>query len=682
VSRREWLFCLGLAAATLAVYSGVLSSDFVRFDDPRYVTSNPVVREGLTLDGVTWALTAFVKSNWHPLTLLSHMTDVELYALEPAGHHATSLILHIANALLLFAVLRLATGSAVPSGLVATLFALHPTHVESVAWISERKDVLSTFFWVLVIGAYVAHARRGGAARYALVLLLFALGLTAKPMLVTLPLVLLLLDYWPLERLRFDRSALRPVVEKLPLLALAAGAAYVAIVAQTESGARASGDVVPIPLRLANAVMSYGLYVGKTVWPADLALVYPNPNLAGGTPWQAWQVTLIGMSLVAATAAVLRAHRQRYLAVGWFWFLGTLVPVIGIVQVGTQGIADRYTYVPGIGLYVMVAWGGVALLRRAPRWRAAALACALAGIVALAAVSWRQVGYWRDTIVLFEHSLAVAPGSYLLHNNLANELMDRGHLDESIRHYRRALEIKPDFRKVHNNLSNALRERGEAFEAAEHFLLARQIELDSVEGQLHLGIVRLQEGDSTAALAHFRRAAEFDSDLEAVQLALGNAHVLARSVDEALVHYRRATELAPDSADAHRVLAGGYLLNRNFAGAVEEMREVIRIQPGSAQDLTLLGHALQWLGDLDEAVVHYHRAVEASPDSAAAHRNLGDALMAGGDVDEAIVFYRQAVILEPDEPASRDRLDQALRSKAARVGGAQSEAGDLGSGGR
>jgi tetratricopeptide (TPR) repeat protein len=675
-SRTEWIFCLLLALATVAVYGGVFSSDFIRFDDPRYIAENRHVREGLTLDGAVWALTAYVKSNWHPLTLLSHMLDVELYGLSAGGHHATNLLLHVANSLLLFAVLRSATRAPRPSALVAALFALHPTHVESVAWVSERKDVLSTLFWLLATASYVAYARRGGIARYAATALLLVAGLASKAMLMTLPFVFLLLDYWPLGRLRFDRSALRLLVEKLPLLAIVAAVAAAALAAQISGGAVALGDPVPFHLRAANAAVSYGLYVWKTVWPVDLALLYPHPNLPGGTPWQAWQVVLAGAGLLGASLVFLWARGHRYLAVGWLWFLGTLLPVIGIVQVGTQGIADRYTYVPCIGLYIIAAWGSADLTRatsrRAGGFGAAGALVAVVVLAALAVVSHRQVGYWRDTVPLFEHSLAVAPGAYPLHNNLGNELLDRGQLDEAIRHYRRALEIKPDHITAHKGLGNALRQRGELYEATRHSLLGRRVRLDSLEGELQLGDALLREKDPEAALDHFRRAARFAPNSEVIQRALGQAHMDLGRPDEATLFYRRAVELAPDSYSAHRALALALMHRRDLPAAISEYREVVRIRPESARDLHQLGHLLRAAGDLDGAVLQYRRAVAAAPGEAVPRLNLGDTLLARGDLDEAIVSYREAIVIEPDNPAARERLERALRMRTERAGGAQS----------
>jgi len=682
-SRTEWIFCLLLALATLAVYSGVFSSDFIRFDDPRYITQNRHVRAGLTLDGAAWAFTTFFKSNWHPITWLSHMLDVELYGLSPGAHHATNLLLHVANSLLLFTVLRTATRAAWPSALVAAIFALHPTHVESVAWIAERKDLLSSLFGLLATASYVAYARRGGAVRYAATALLLSLGLAAKAMLVSLPFVFLLLDYWPLERLRPDRSARRLLVEKLPLFAISAAFAAVAIAAQRSGGAVALGDPVPLHLRLANAVVSYGLYAWMTVWPADLALLYPHPYLPGGTPWRAWQVALAGAWLLGASLAIVCARRHRYLVVGWLWFLGTLLPVIGIVQVGVQGMADRYTYVPCIGLYIIAAWGSADLARRASRRVAGfGVAAALVALAALGVASHRQVGYWRDTVSLFEHSLAVAPGALPLRINLANELVDRGQVDDAIRYYRLALEIDPDQYTAHRGLSNALRKRGELVEAARHFLLGRRIELGSLEGELQLGGALLQEKDPQAALEHFRRAAQLAPDSEIVQRALGEAQMDLGRPEEAIECYRRAVGLAPDSDLAHRALALALTSQRDLPAAISEYREVVRIRPESSRDLHQLGHLLRAVGDLGGAIVQYRRAVAAAPGEAIPRLSLGDALLARGELDAAIVSYRQAIVLDPDSPDGRERLERALQMRNGREASDQSSETGSGAGAR
>jgi len=546
-SRSEWIFCLFLVLLTAKVYGEVFTSGFIRFDDPRYITKNSHVLGGMTWDNAAWALTAFVKSNWHPLTLFSHLLDVTFYGVAPGGHHATSLLFHSVNSVLLFAVLRAATGAGAPSAFVAVLFAVHPTHVESVAWVSERKDVLSTFFGLLATAAYIAYTRRGGAGRYLAVVALFFCSLAAKPMLVTLPFLFLLLDYWPLERLRVGRPARRILLEKLPLLAVTAAVSGIAYAAQTSSGAVSLGDPVSFPDRFANAAVSYVRYVGKTLWPTDLTLLYPHPNLPGGTPWQPWQVLASAATLIAVSAAVIIERRRPYLAVGWFWFLGTLVPVIGIVQAGTQGIADRYTYVPCIGLTIALAWGGRDACRRLSGDRSLGCIVAAGAIVALLAVTaQQQVGHWRNSITIFEHSLAIAPGATTLRNNLANELYDRGRTEESIEHYRRILEIDSEFLIAHRNLGNALRKIGRPYEGMEHALIGHRIDPKSATGQLSLGEVVFAQGLIANAELHFRRAVELDPGMADAQSKLGALLLHLGRTDEAIVHLRRAAAIEPD----------------------------------------------------------------------------------------------------------------------------------------
>ena len=468
-----------LAVATLVVYAQVGWFDFVRYDDPTYVTSNAWVRNGLTADGFRWVWTATHGSNWHPLTWLSHMVDQEIFGGWAGGHHLTSVLFHVLNTLILFATLRSATGDEWPSALVAALFALHPLHVESVAWVSERKDVLSALFGLCAIASWIAYARRGGRARYALTLALFACGLAAKPMLVTLPFVLLLLDVWPLDRLRSrpSRATVGGVgallLEKLPMLALSAASCAITLVAQER--VVASDEAVPFSLRLANAAVSYVRYLGKTLWPVDLSVLYPHPYQPGGTPWATWQIWGAVVLLAALTAAAVRS-RRRYLQFGWAWYLGTLVPVIGLVQVGQQAMADRYTYLPLIGLFVIVAWGSAEVARR---FRGSIHVATVAALFALAAhvgLARHQTGRWADSISLFTHSLAVAPDPPALHNNLANALAAEGRYQEAMRHYGIALRIFPDYARAHNNLGSALARQGRLDEAIEHFRRAAELD--------------------------------------------------------------------------------------------------------------------------------------------------------------------------------------------------------------
>jgi hypothetical protein len=476
----------GLVLLTLAAYLPALRNGFVNLDDGFYVTANPQVRQGITAASVAWALTANVANNWHPLTLLSHLLDVQLFGLDPAGHHATSLLLHLANVLLLFAVLRGMTrgmtGAPWRSAMVAALFAVHPAHVESVAWVAERKDVLSALFWILAMGAYGRYARRPSPGRYLLVALMMILGLTAKPMVVTLPFALLLLDVWPLERLGLGWKRL--IVEKLPLLALSAAASLVTLRYQRTS--LAPLDLVPWSFRLANAAVSYASYLGKLLLPRNLAVFYPIPLAI-----PAWQVAGAAVLLAALTAfAVWKARQAPWLLVGWLWFLGTLVPVIGLVQVGRQAMADRYTYLPSIGLFVAIVWGIAELagdsvgteafflplqgearrgpqrsgLRSAPLlasprsgWRKTLKVAAMAVIALLATGTWMQAGTWKDSITLYHHALAVTRGNYVAHVGLAKALVAKQDWAGAAEQYRAALALRPGLREARAGLDAMLR---------------------------------------------------------------------------------------------------------------------------------------------------------------------------------------------------------------------------------
>jgi tetratricopeptide (TPR) repeat protein len=448
--RLPLLLGAALALLTLAAYLPALHNGFVNLDDGLYVTGNPQVQKGITRAGGAWALTANVANNWHPLTLLSHQLDCQLFGLNPAGHHATSLLLHLVNTLLLFAVLRGMTGAVWRSAAVAALFAVHPAHVESVAWVAERKDVLSAFFWILAMAAWTGYARRPSLGRYLLVALMMILGLMAKPMVVTLPFALLLLDVWPLDRRGLGWQRL--IAEKLPLLALSAAASLVTLRYQRTS--LAPLDLVPWSLRLANAAVSYAAYLGKLLLPRNLAVFYPIPLAI-----PAWQVAAAAALLAALTAlAVWKARRAPWLLVGWLWFLGTLVPVIGLVQVGRQAMADRYTYLPSIGLFVAVVWGiawGIAALAR--ERRAILFTAAAAAILALAAGTWMQAGYWRDSVALYRHALAATRGNYVAHVGLAKALTARRDWTGAEEQYRAALALRPGLTEARAGLAAVLR---------------------------------------------------------------------------------------------------------------------------------------------------------------------------------------------------------------------------------
>ena len=439
------LICLLLAAAVWLVYWPTLGHGFV-YDDQPYIVDNPVIHGGVTMKGFVWAFTSFYQSNWHPLAWLSHMLDCSLYGVRPMGHHLTNILLHMANTLLLFLLINRMTGALWRSAFAAALFGIHPLHVESVAWAAERKDVLSALFCILAMWAYTGYSKRPILPRYAMVFALFAAGLMAKPMLVTLPFALLLLDYWPLRR---QRPLRRLIVEKIPLLALSAASSIVTYLAQQSAGSVAEFDRFSFGQRLANAAVAYVTYLGKTVCPTRLAVFYPHPG--GALP--VWLVIGSAAALLVMSLAALRTARSRpYLAVGWFWYLGTLVPVIGLLQVGSQSMADRYTYLPLTGLFIAVCWLVPDLLRRRSQ-RLTAGALAVLALAALTASARLQVSYWRDTISLFRHATGVTEDNVVAYNNLGAALGRAGRNEEAIRALSESLRIAPNAAKAHYNLA-------------------------------------------------------------------------------------------------------------------------------------------------------------------------------------------------------------------------------------
>ncbi len=449
--RRALWISLCLVVVILAVYAQVVHHPFLDLDDPAYVTENPHVNNGFTLKNVLWAFTTIHSANWHPITWLSHMLDIQMYGRDPGGHHLTNVFFHILNTLLLLTVLHHMTGRLWPSSFVAALFALHPLHVESVAWVAERKDVLSTFFWMLTLWTYAIYAAKPGARRYLAVLLFFILGLMAKPMVVTLPFVLLLLDFWPLGRMDPHGGGAAGTVnakvlflEKIPLMFFSALSCVITFYSQQSSGAVSTLQAVPLTIRIVNALVSYAAYIGKMFWPTDLAVLYIYPDA-----FPLWQVSIA--CLVVGSLSVLSlvtVRSQPYFLVGWLWYLGTLVPVIGLVQVGLQTMACRYTYIPLIGLFIMVAFGYARLLSGSKKFRIVGAVLPVLVVVACSTLTWRQLQPWKSSVALFSHALDVTTDNYAAHANLGYALAEQGQMEEAISQYDAALRLNPDFDEV------------------------------------------------------------------------------------------------------------------------------------------------------------------------------------------------------------------------------------------
>jgi len=544
------LICAVLAGVTLAAYWPVLGCDFVDFDDDEYVTENQHVLKGLTFDGVKYAFSiaeAENTSNWFPLTWLSHMLDCELFGQNAGLHHLTNLLIHTAGTVVLLLVLVSMTGRIWSSAFVAAAFALHPLHVESVAWIAERKDVLSGFFWFLTMACYLRYTRASGKGNYILALVVFALGLMAKPMLVTLPFVLLLLDYWPLNRFKLKPAVsslrtMRPfVVEKIPFFVLSAASCVVTYVAQKLGEAVVTMDYMPLGTRLSNAAVSYVAYIAKMVWPVGLAVYYPLKHVP------LWQSILAFFVLAVVTvAAVLLIHRRRYFAVGWLWYVGTLVPVAGLVQVGLQRLADRYTYIPLIGLFIIAAWAVGDFCRRRPALRVVSGLTAMLLLAGMLAGTRNQLSYWRDSIPLFRRAIQVTENNSLMHHDLGRVLIGRGQPDEAITHYRRALQIYPDYVKAHSDLGVALTMTGQLDEAITHYRRALQIDTDHVKAHSNLGVALTMIGQLDEAINHCRRALQLDPAYAKAHFTLGAALFKKGRLDEAIHHYHQAHKLKPE----------------------------------------------------------------------------------------------------------------------------------------
>jgi Flp pilus assembly protein TadD len=561
---RVVLICAALAFVIFIVFEPVLHSELIGFDDSTYVTRNPHTRAGLTLNSIAWAFSFKTGTYWHPLTWLSHMLDCQLFGLNPGMHHLTNLVLHIANVLLLFLVLKRMTGSLGKSLFVALLFALHPINVDSVAWVAGRKNILSTLFWMLVMLSYVSYTERPGLSRYVLVILFFVLGLLAKPMLVTLPFVLILLDYWPLERIRFasavdgnngknsdtnisdDKriSVPRLLLEKIPFFALSVVSMFLSYLPLQHRERVISTEAVPMMLRIENALVSYVSYIKNMFWPKDLAIFYPFPDSI-----PIWQTIVSLLLLVFVTVLLICVfRRKRYLTMGWLWYVGTCVPIIGLVQVGLwPAMADRWMYVPLIGLFIIISWGAADIGAKLRYRRMALSASALIVLAALTVCTRLQLRHWRNSVTVFSRALAVGGGSSSMHNNLGLALQLEGSVDEAIDHYHQALELDPNYAKAHNNLGNTLVLKGNPNEAISHYRLALEANPDFAEAHYNLGNMLQSQGEYEEAISHLRRALQIKPDYAKAHNNLANILLSQGNIDGAIEHYRQALKIEPNN---------------------------------------------------------------------------------------------------------------------------------------
>jgi tetratricopeptide (TPR) repeat protein len=669
-----------LMVGTLIVFWPLGHAEFINYDDNVYVSNNPHLRDGLTWKGVQWALSSDFMTDaqhtdyWIPVTFLSHLLVADLFGLEPAAHHLVNAWLHALNTVLLFLLLQRMTGALWRSAVVAAVFAVHPLHVESVAWVTERKDVLSGLFFMLTLLAYVRYVERSTLSRYLLVVLAFALGLMSKPMLVTTPFLLMLLDYWPLGRFSLLelvesggwsglRAVWRSAREKLPLFALSAGATVITYLATQREATVASFQELPLTARLENALVSYAGYIRKMLWPDGLAVFYPYPR--DGVP--AWQVIGAALVLMCLSALVVRGRRTRpYAIMGWFWYLGALLPVIGLLQAGGQAMADRYTYIPLIGLFIMVAWGLPDLLATW-RYRQAFLSVAAVGSIAACIVLTRgDLRYWRTSATLFEHALKVTEDNYVAYNNLGLALAEEGKFQEAIHYYRQALLIWPEFPAVRYNIGNALAHEGRDDEAIWHYSQVLQTRPNDDMAHNNLGMVLGNQGKFDEAIGHFTEALRINPDLPLVHNNLGLALAKQGHYDAALGHFTDALRLEP-RGPAHNNL-GMVLGNQGkLDEAIGHFTEALRINPDQALMHNNLGLALAKQGKFNDAIAHFTDAIRLEPPKPDAHYNLGVVYSQLGRVDEAIRELELVLTLNPQYPNARKSLDLAVQKKGGRA---------------
>jgi tetratricopeptide (TPR) repeat protein len=693
----------------------IIRNDFVNLDDPMYVYENVHVQHGFSWEAIRWAFTTLEGGFWHPLTWLSIMLDCRLYGLHPGGHHFTNVLLHAANTLLLFLVFQRMTGATWRSAVVAALFAVHPLHVESVAWAAERKDVLSALFFMLTIWAYARYVetteprdrtttgpRRavvqgsrfkvqssrffvpifhppslaspklsgGGSIFYFLALLFFACGLMSKSMVVTLPVVLLLLDYWPLRRgVRCEVRSANPssqqwrwavwrrlAVEKAPFFAASVASGVVTLFAQKAAHALLTPTELPLMNRIANAIVSYAHYLLQMLWPRDLAVYYP---FQAALPL--WLVAASALLGAAAVTGALRASRKYpYLGFGSLWYVIILLPVIGLVQVGGQSQADRYTYLPLIGVFTILAWGVHDLTRR---WRLQVIAlsaAAASSLLACVVLTCRQLGYWKESETLFRRALAVTKDNELAHNSLGSALVSKGRRDEALPEFEKAVELMPDFAEAQNNLGAALAAKGRFDEALGHLQEAARLTPANPGAHCNLGDVLAKTGQMDEAITQYHRAITLKPDEPDPHCHLADVLIQRGRPEEAVPEYRQALKLNPNDAAAHCNLGHALSALGRFDEASLELHEALRLKPDFPDAQNELGLALGILGRLDEAVGHFKAALSSNPNHAAAHCNLGIALVNEDHVADAVDHLQTALRLRPDYPEAHCNLGVAL----------------------
>jgi tetratricopeptide (TPR) repeat protein len=654
--------CIFLAAITWLVFGQTLWQGFINYDDDVYVYENAQVMGGLTLKNITWVFTHYDCNFYHPLTMLSLMLDHQLYGLHAGGYHLTNLLIHAASVILLFLVLRQMTGALWRSAFVAAVFAVHPLRVESVAWVAERKDVLGAFFFMLALGAYVRYVRKQSSlARYLMVVVIFELDLLCKPTAVTLPFVLLLLDYWPLQRfeispLNFQRSTiLRLILEKIPLLALAVAAGVVTYFA--EGNAVISVADISMPLRIGNALISYVVYLCQMVWPTGLSLLYSYPVKSR----LLWESLLAFLVLAVISAGALLFWRKRpWFLVGWLWYLGMMVPMIGIIVITPAAHGDRFTYLPQIGLYVLLTWATADLCATWHHRRLVLGGCSTIILVALVFCAHKQTSYWRNNESLWTHTLACTTGNFMAHNNLGIALFQKGNVDEAIAHYQQAIRLKAGDAEAHINLGIALFNQGRTDDAISEYQIAIRLKPDDFRAHHNLGIALDKKGQTTDAISQFMETVRLKPDMAEAHESLGSALLNQGQLDAATSQFLETIRLDPNDAEAHYNLGTTLDKKGHADAAISEFQQAARLNPDNAVTHYNLGNDLLNQGRIADAISQFKAAIRSQPDYAEAHNNLGSAFNQQGQTDEAIGQFQAAIRFKPDYPDAHYNLGVAL----------------------
>ena len=705
---RRFIVCLLLLLSILAIYGKVRHYEFNNFDDDIYVTNNPIVRSGLNAAGLCWSFKYTLKDGnyWQPLTWLSHMLDVSLYGMDSGRHHLSNVFFHMMSTMLLFLALNRMTGAFWRSAFVAALFALHPINVESVAWVAERKNVLSTFFWMLALLFYAGYHRRPGVLRYLAVILAFGLGLLAKPMLVTLPCVLLLLDFWPLKRIVFQRPGLFPaagvwrlIFEKLPFFILSALSVYLSSASVKGMGNVISLESLPMDLRLENATVSYIKYIGKLIWPYPLALFYPFPERIS-----LWQPLAALAILLFISIFALRTLKQKpYLAVGWLWYLGTLIPAIGLVQVGMwPAMADRWAYVPTVGLFIMLSWGVTEITNRWRYQRVVMTCLSVTALTALLICSYFQISHWRDSVSLFEHGIQATGGTWKMHNNLASALNEQGRSSEAIWHYKKALEldppepevvhynlaialaamgrlkeaiaqydeairINPDYAGAHVNLGAALASLGKTAEASRHYFAALRVDPNFVQANYNLGNLLLAQGKADAAIARYSKAVNINPLFAEAHNGLGLALMQTGKIEQAVLCFRKAAKLSPAFRDGLRNLKLAESISERVFQAVSGMRDALNLDIQTQGLDAKMIELLEKKEKLEETLKYLRKTLSLQPGFAEFDQNrIAVVLAVKRKYEQKLDLFRRISEIKP-ESAEADYHIACIYSRKGQI---------------